>query len=215
MENKTLILIGSTGAVGQEVLKQALDHPDVSQVKAYTRRPLGQTHPKLVNQVLDFDNLPDTKALWHGHAVICTLGTTIKIAKTPEAFQHVDLHLPAKVAALSAQAGTACFVLNSSLMANPNAKGFYLRTKGLAEQAVKEAGFDSVVLARPGLLDAKREESRPGELAGIWASRAANPLLPKRLRSVKPTHLAREMLKHALAAPQGVTVLESECFQPN
>jgi hypothetical protein len=45
------------------------------------------------------------------------------------------------------------------------------------------------------------------------ASRMFNPLLPKRLRSVKVEKLAFVMLQEALKAEPGVKVLESEIFQ--
>lgn len=213
MKSRTLCLVGSTGAVGKEVLAQALQNSQVGQVNAITRRPLAQSHPKLSNHVIDFDNLPNDPALWQADALICTLGTTIKQAGSAAAFQHVDLHLVAQIAAITHYAGTPCFVLNSSMMANPKARGLYLRTKGLAETYVIDTGFDSTVIARPGLLDAEREEFRLGENLGALASRLVNPVLPKRFRSVKTANLATVMLDYALKAPRGTTVLESEAFQ--
>lgn len=209
---KTLLLVGATGVVGQSFLAQALAHPNVGKVIALTRKPL-TPHPKLLNQIIDFEAIPQEAPWWQADALICTLGTTIKVAKTAERFRFVDYTLVAQFAALAAQHTVPCFVLNSSMMANPKAKGLYLRTKGEAEQAVKNSGIPSVVIARPGLLDGDREEFRLGEEIGVIASRIAKPLLPKRLRSVKVKNLARVMLEEALLAEQGVKVLESECFQ--
>ena len=209
---KTVLLVGATGVVGQSVLAQALAHPNVGKVVALTRKPI-TPHPKLLNQVIDFNAIPEEAPWWQTDAVICTLGTTIKVAKTTERFRFVDYTLVAQFAALAAQHAVPCFVLNSSMMADPKAKGLYLRTKGEAEQAVKNAGIPSVVIARPGLLDGDREEFRLGEEIGLIASRLVNPLLPKRLRSVKVVNLARAMLNEALLAEPGVKVLESECFQ--
>jgi len=209
---KTVLLVGATGVVGQNVLAQALAHPNVGKVVALTRKPL-TPHPRLLNQVIDFNAIPEEAPWWQADAVICTLGTTIKVAKTTERFRFVDYTLVSQFAALAAQHTVPCFVLNSSMMADPKAKGLYLRTKGEAEQAVKNAGIPSVVIARPGLLDGDREEFRLGEEIGLIASRLINPLLPKRLRSVKVDNLARVMLHEALLAEPGVKVLESECFQ--
>lgn len=209
---KTLLLVGATGVVGQNVLAQALAHPKVGKVVALTRKPI-TPHPKLLNQVIDFNAIPEEAPWWQADAVICTLGTTIKVAKTAERFRFVDYTLVSQFAALAAQHTVPCFVLNSSMMADPKAKGLYLRTKGEAEHAVKNAGIRSVMIARPGLLDGDREEFRLGEEIGLIASRLVNPLLPKRLRSVKVENLARVMLNEALRAEPGVKVLESECFQ--
>ncbi|WP_394673232.1 NAD(P)H-binding protein [Limnobacter sp.] len=209
---KTLLLVGATGVVGHSVLAQALAHPNVGKVVALTRKPI-TPHPKLLNQVIDFNAIPEEAPWWQADAVICTLGTTIKAAKTAEQFRFVDYTLVAQFAALAAQHAVPCFVLNSAMMANPKAKGLYLRTKGEAEQAVRNADIPSVVIARPGLLNGQREEFRLGEEIGLIASRMLNPLLPKRLRSVKVDMLARTMLIEALNAEPGTKVLESEIFQ--
>lgn len=42
-----LILTGATGFAGGEVLRQALTDPMIERVTVLTRRPLGQSHPKL------------------------------------------------------------------------------------------------------------------------------------------------------------------------
>lgn len=209
---KTILLVGATGLVGQSVLAQALANPQVGKVVALTRKPI-TPHPKLLNQLIDFNAIPEEAPWWQADAVICTLGTTIKAAKTAEQFRFVDYTLVAQFAALAAQHAVPCFVLNSAMMASPKAKGLYLRTKGEAEQAVRNAGISSVVIARPGLLDGDREEFRFGEEIGLMASRLLNPVLPKRLRSVKVEKLARVMLEEALTAEQGIKVLESESFQ--
>lgn len=209
---KIVLLVGATGVVGQSVLAQAIAHPNVGKVVALTRKPI-TPHPKLLNQVIDFNAIPEEAPWWQADAVICTLGTTIKAAKTSELFRFVDYTLVSQFATLAAQHTVPCFVLNSSMMADPKAKGLYLRTKGEAEQAVKNAGIPSVVIARPGLLDGNREEFRLGEEIGLIASRLVKPLLPKRLRSVKVENLARVMLSEALLAEPGVKVLESDVFQ--
>lgn len=209
---KTLLLIGATGVVGQSLLAQALAHPEVGKVVALTRKPI-TPHPKLLNQVIDFNAIPEEAPWWQADALVCTLGTTIKVAKTAEQFRFVDYTLVSQFAALAAQHAVPCFVLNSAMMADPKAKGLYLRTKGEAEQAVRNAGIPSVVIARPGLLDGDREEFRLGEEIGLIASRLINPVLPKRLRSVKVAKLAQTMLNEALKAEPGVKVLESESFQ--
>lgn len=214
----TLLLFGSTGVVGLEVLKQALANPLVSRVTAVTRRPLpasllAQHDGKLSNPVVDMAALPAEAPWWRADALICTLGTTIKQAGSADRFRAIDLHLVQAVAQAAAQHGTHTFVLNSSTMANPQARGLYLRTKGEAEQSVMNAGFKRVVLARPGLLDGHREEFRLGEEIGIKLSRLANPLLPKRWRSVKVPKLAQAMLAQALGGTPGVTILESDAFQ--
>ncbi|HWE22931.1 MAG TPA: NAD-dependent epimerase/dehydratase family protein, partial [Myxococcales bacterium] len=42
-----VILFGATGMVGQGVLRECLLDPDVTEVLAVSRAPIGQKHPKL------------------------------------------------------------------------------------------------------------------------------------------------------------------------
>lgn len=209
---KTIILAGATGAIGSLILELASTHEQIGHVIALTRRPI-EPLPKVSNEIVDFDRLPKDAPWWKADAVICALGTTRKQAGSDEAFERVDFHMPANLALMAHTHQIPCFVLNSSMMANPDAKGLYLRTKGRAEQSVIKAGFDSVVIARPGLLDAQREESRPAEYMGILASRLFNPILPKKYRSVPAKNLAKRMLDEAIRSPAGVHYLESDQFQ--
>lgn len=99
-----VLLIGATGLVGQSVLRQALQHPQVEQVIAPTRRPL-PAHARLLNPVVDFDALPSDADWWAVDAVICTLGTTIKKAGSQAAFRRVDHDLPLRVAQIALRHG--------------------------------------------------------------------------------------------------------------
>ena len=160
MKAKTLrlLLVGATGAVGQQVLKQALLDERVSAVCAVTRRPLDAekfpAEPKLENIVVDFSALPD-RPVWCGvNAVICTLGTTIKAAGSKAAFAAIDLELPVSIARKAKAAGATRFGLNSSLGANALSPNFYLRTKGDAEEQITSLGYSSLTIVRPSLIDA-------------------------------------------------------------
>ena len=80
-----LLLVGATGLVGSHVLKLALANDKISRVVVLTRRPINitkQAKLKIVN--VDFDALPNPAEWWQAGAVICTLGTTMKKAKSKE-----------------------------------------------------------------------------------------------------------------------------------
>lgn len=209
-----LLLLGATGAVGSEVLRLALLHPQVQQVVAPTRRPLnvGAGHPKLLNPVTDFAQ-PD--AVLHSpgveglDAVVCALGSTIKQAGSQTAFAAVDRDLPVSLARAAQRLGAHSLALNSSLGASARGN-FYLRTKSEAEQALRALGFASYTVVRPSLIDAQRTQSRPGERVGLWVSHLLGPLVPRRYRPVSATAIANTLLNAALAAEPGERIIESE-----
>ena len=121
-----LLLVGATGAVGQAVLRQALGEKRIAQIVVPTRRPLGGEfagHEKLLNPVIDFTRLPEVSAWWKVDAVVCTLGTTIKVAGSQAAFAAIDRDLPIAVARLAREAGATRCALNSSLGASARGSG--------------------------------------------------------------------------------------------
>ena len=66
---KQLMLVGSTGLVGGQVLEQALADPAVARVVAPTRRSL-VPHPKLLNPLVDFERLPEDADWWAVDSVV-------------------------------------------------------------------------------------------------------------------------------------------------
>jgi uncharacterized protein YbjT (DUF2867 family) len=205
------MIVGATGAVGRQVLATALADPRFDEVVAATRRPL-PAHAKLLNPVVDFTHLPVGADWWQVDAVICALGTTIKAAGSQAAFAAVDRDLPILVAKLARQAGATRYALNSSLGASLTGN-FYLRTKAQAEAGIRDCGYPVFTIVRPSLIDASREQSRPGEAAGILVARFLRPLIPSRYRAVKPEAIARALLDGVLVAQPGEHVIESERLQ--
>src|SRR3546814_6672143 len=87
--------------VGQLVLARLLESPGVARVVAPTRRPLALRQPVLENPVVDFDALPADAPWWAVDAAICTLGTTLAVAGSRDAFRRVDHDYPLAVARLA------------------------------------------------------------------------------------------------------------------
>lgn len=208
-----VLLSGATGLVGREVLQMALQVDSISQVVAPTRRPL-PAHPKLLNPLVDFAQLPAAAEWWRAEAAICALGTTMRDAGSQAAFRQVDVDYVLAFARLARASGTPAFALTSSLGADAASRNFYLRTKGEAEQAVRALGFDSLTLVRPSLIGGARAQRRPLERAGMRALQALAPCLPRRYRVVPAARIAHALLRAALTATPGSTVIDSEALQP-
>lgn len=204
-----LILIGATGLVGSQVLKLALENEKVEKVIALTRTPL-DTHPKLVNEIVNFDHLPDKEFLWQGDALICTLGSTIKKAKTKENFKRVDFDYPLEAARLAKKYGTSCYILNSAKGASRHSLFFYSRVKGELEEELKKLSFPSLIIVRPGLIGGKRNEPRPAEEMAQCFYKVFNPFLPAKMKINPAFKIAQTLLEKALVKKLGVEIIESE-----
>jgi len=204
-----LLLVGATGLVGREVLRLALSDARVSQVVAPVRKPL-PAHPKLDAPLVDFDRLPPDAPWWRVDAVICTLGTTMKVAGTRQLFRRVDHDYPLAVARLALAAGTRTYALNSAAGANAGSRIFYNRVKGELERDLEALGFRSLTYVRPGLIGGERDEARAGEGAALRLLRVLGPVLPRRWRINPAPRIAAALLEAALAAAPGVHVVASE-----
>ena len=210
----SLLLVGATGAVGQVVLRQALAEKRITRIVAPTRRPLEAGfvgNPRLLNPVIDFARLPEEAAWWKVDAVVCSLGTTIKVAGSQAAFAAVDRDLPIAFARLAREAGATRYALNSSLGASARGS-FYLRTKAEAEQGIIDLGFASTTIVRPSLIDTERQDARLGEQAGLLFAQVLRPLIPRRYRAVSPEAIAAALLRGVLDGRPGTTAVESDAL---
>lgn len=205
----TVLLVGATGLVGQAVLQWALADARVLRVVAPTRRAL-PAHPKLFNPLVNFDHLPEDADWWAVDAVICTLGTTIKVAGSKADFYRVDHDLPLQVGRLALRHGAKAYALNSALGADPASRVFYSRTKGELERDLGALGFASLTFVRPGLIGGDRQQARPAEQAAVKVSQWLRPVLPPRYRVVPAERIAHHLLASALAGTPGTHVLMSE-----
>jgi uncharacterized protein YbjT (DUF2867 family) len=211
-QQKTIIILGASGLVGQQLLRQALDDERIGRVIAPSRRPL-PLHPKLLNPIVDFEALPATQEYWQADALLCALGTTMRLAGSQSAFRRVDHDYVLNAAKLAREAGTGCFVLNSSTGSKADAGSFYLRVKAETERDLAALQFPSLVIVRPSLLDGDgvaRPDQRTGETIAIFMAKLLGFFLPKRLRPVTTAKVATAMLDAGLSAKCGKHFIESE-----
>ncbi|WP_342315469.1 NAD-dependent dehydratase [Lysobacter sp. FW306-1B-D06B] len=206
-----LLVVGSTGLVGRHALTLALAHPQIETVVAPVRRPL-PAHPRLLSPVVDSDALPADAPWWHVDAVVCALGTTMRIAGSEAAFRRVDHDYPLAVARLARAHGATTYALNSALGADTGSRVFYSRVKGEVEHDLAAMGFDSLTFVRPGLIGGDREEFRAGERAAMVVLRALHPVLPKRWRINPAERIAQALIDAAVHARPGTHVVSSQAL---
>ena len=203
-----LLLLGATGLVGSHVLDMAIADERIDEVIAPTRRPIPE-QPGLVAPLVDFDSLPEDAPWWRAEAVICALGTTMRKARSREAFRRVDYHYPLQAARIARAHGVPTFVLNSAMGADPHSRYFYNRVKGELERDLRQAGFESLTFVRPGLISGEREEFRLAERVAEVALKAAAPVLPRKWRVNPAQHIALAMLEAAVEGRAGERTVES------
>ncbi len=196
MERKVALIVGATGAVGRHLLQHLLSSNEYSSVIALVRRGLEIEHPKLEERIIKFEELEHLQMNDSVNDVFCCLGTTIKKAKTKQAMKKIDVDYPLLVAGLSRQLGAEKFLVVSAVGANVDSRFFYSRLKGLLEDKLKLAGFNTLYLFQPSLLLGERNEFRLGEVVASKLAPIISPLLVGRLKKYKPIEV--ETVAHAM-----------------
>jgi len=209
---RTAIIIGASGLVGSHLLDELLNSSDFTAITALLRRPVDIRHPKLTQQVIDFERLDDL-ALPQADDVFCCLGTTIKAAGSQAAFRRVDYSYVHDIARLALTADARQFLLVSSMGANARSPFFYMRTKGEIEEALRRLPYASVSVFRPAYLSGVRKQHRPAEaLAGALMQRLAF-LMPRTYRPIAARAVALAMLDQARQCRPGFNIIESGQLQ--
>ncbi|MBL7994222.1 NAD(P)H-binding protein [bacterium] len=213
---RTALLVGASGLIGKSCLDALLRDELYSKVIAFVRKPLPLQHPKLQQQIVDFDNLEYHAHLIKAADVFCCLGTTIRIAGSKGAFYKVDFTYPYNIAIIAAHNGVGQFLIVTSLGASAQSKVFYNRVKGTVEDAVAGLKFKGVHIFRPSLLLGERNEFRPGEKIAMFLFRIFGFILIgrwKKYRAIRASVVAEAMVTMAKLDLQGIRKYESDVIQ--
>lgn len=204
------LVIGATGAVGKDLVRQLIDDSSVERVDVFVRREVNIPADKLVVHVVDFDH-PETWAdQLQGDVLFSCLGTTIKTAGSQEAQWKVDYTYQFEAAKAAKANGVKNYVLVSSIGANPKSKVFYTRMKGELDDAVQKLGFEGCFILRPPSL-IRKESDRIGEKVGIVALKAFNAIGLLRTWTPMPTEaVAAAMIRLAKSGRKGVEIINSQ-----
>ena len=143
--------------VGEGVLLQCLNHPDVEQVLVINRRPGGVSHPKLreIIQRDFFDLAPIEQQLSGFDACFFCLGVS-SVGMSKDEYRHNTYDLTLNVARLLAKLNpemTFCYVTGAGTDSSEQGRVAWARVKGAAENALLRL-FKQAYMFRPGFMKA-------------------------------------------------------------
>ncbi len=199
--------------MGGHLLRLLLTSERYSQVISIGRHDLPLIHPKLEQQVVDFENIKSYAATLAVDDVFCCLGTTIKKAGSKEIFYKVDHNYVVQLAQSTAKKGAAQFLVVSAMGADSGSLVFYNKVKGEMERDVQQQPFNAVHIFRPSLLLGEREEQRTGE---EFASKVMTPLSKlmigplEKYKPIEAETVANAMLAAATLEKPGVNIYPSD-----
>ena len=209
---KTALLFGSSGLVGEQILNRLTNDVNYSKIKIFVRSEPEIHSNKLEIIKTDFNDLENFKDYIKGDDCFFCIGTTKQNSPNKNEYKRVELEIPKKIAQIARTNLVNSFIFVSSIYANPNSSGDYVKFKGLVEEELKKLNFSNLVILRPSFLMGDRKENRAGEKIGILTFRLLSPLLIGPIKKMKPINsekVAKAMIKIA-NENLGKTIFESD-----
>ena len=219
--NMIAIISGGSGLVGTQLMHQFFQQKAYDYVIAVGRRKLTLKHAKLVQVVVDFDNLEevnleerlrdkDIGGLNHSlinllqkgdytmHAY-CALGTTIKAAGSKEMFSKIDHDYVVEFANWTRRLGASKFLYVSAIGANAKSSIFYNKVKGRVEDDLKKVPFEYLGIFQPSILMGNRKESRLAEDVGKVVMRLITAVgIYRKYKPIYDYQVAKAMVHFAM-----------------
>jgi hypothetical protein len=190
------ILTGATGMVGEGVLHECLEHPDVEAVLVIGRKDCGVQHPKM-RQLLHSDFLdirPLEPQLRGYNACFFCLGVSSIGMKEPEYSRmthELTLHV-AKILSSTNPDMTFCYVSGSGTDSSENGRFMWARVKGRTENDLFRLPFRQVFAFRPGYMHPTRglKNTLKGYRYITWLYPLMRGLFPHRIITLAELGLA-------------------------
>ena len=200
---KSALVLGATGVVGRELVRELCENENYDKIIVWARRELKFSHEKLETQIVNFSdvkNMPPREI----DEIFCALGTTMKQAGSRGQFYKIDVSYPVNIAKWGIASGASRFALISSQGADERSRFFYLRAKGKAEKKIAALGFKSLQIARLPAIKSEREQVRIGELFTIWLFGLLPKFILKNYRPMSAKDIAASVIAAAQTEAKGV-----------
>ena len=166
MEQRTAIVFGATGLVGNLLLEELGNTGNYSAIRIFVRQSTGISSPDVEEIITDFSNISRFGAKIKGDDLFICLGTTIKKAGSIENMENIDRDLCVEIALLARQNGVSRIAVVSLDWCRPILEDYYLRIKGRWSRGILAAGFEKTVIVRPSMLMGGKKGKAPGRNSG-------------------------------------------------
>jgi len=142
--------------VGEGVLHECLQHPDVERVLVVGRKTCGISHPKLTEMLHDdfFDLSPIEKKMTNYDACLFCLGTT-SLRKSEAEYNKMTYTLTINFATTLSKLNpgmTFCYISGAATDSTEKGRAMWARVKGKTENDLMKLPFKHVYNFRPGYI---------------------------------------------------------------
>ncbi|MGW0664507.1 NAD(P)H-binding protein [Streptodolium elevatio] len=166
------LVFGATGTAGSAVVARCLADERIGEVRAATRRPLGLSHPRLIEvQCADFGDLSPIRAALSGvSGCFFCLGASSARVRDADAYREITLgYAVAAAEALAAASPEHTFHFLSARGADPRSRLRWARVKAEAETRLAGINPRRLLVYRPAYIH-PAPDRRPGMAARATAA---------------------------------------------
>lgn len=211
-QSLAIVILGATGAVGSEVLKELLVIPNIGTITLLGRRIIPSVdRSNVVQRTIDIHDPTTYVEYVKGHDVaICTLGVGEPSRISKEEFVRIDKTAVIQFAQACKLNGVRHFELLASVGISAASSSFYLRTKGELVEELKALNFERLSIFQPSMI--LTPSNRYGIMQGItlfvWpliSTLFFGPL--RKFKGVKIESLGRAMARNVLSGKKGLEYL--------
>ena len=150
------IITGTTGMVGEGVLHECLNHPEVESVLVINRRTINMNHPKLkeivINNFYDFSVI--VEQLKGYNACFFCLGTT-SVGKKKDEYTKITFDITKALADTLVKLNpdlTFCYISGAGTDSSEKGRSMWARIKGRTENYILNLGFRQAFAFRPAII---------------------------------------------------------------
>jgi hypothetical protein len=208
-----VILTGSTGMVGEGVLLECLQHPDVESILVINRRPCGITHPKLKEIIhIDFSELLPIESRLSGYdACFFCAGVSSVGMKEPE-YTRITYDLTMSFAQTLSKLNpdmTFCYVSGAGTDSSEKGRMMWARVKGKTENDLMKLQFRNVYAFRPAFMKPAKGQKNASSFYKyiMWLYPALHSLFPQYFGTLRDVGLA---MINCIIYGSGKKVLETK-----
>jgi len=190
------IVTGATGMVGEGVMHECLEHPDVEQVLIVNRRPSGFSHPKL--KELLHSNFYDVSSIENDlkgyNACFFCLGVS-SVGLNETEYHKLTYDLTTHVAETLARLNNDmvfCYVSGAATDSTEKGKSMWARVKGKTENRLMQLPFKKAYMFRPGYMHPTKGLKNTLKLvkAVSWLYPILHPVFPGSMCTLKEVGVA-------------------------
>jgi hypothetical protein len=150
------IITGVTGMVGEGVLHECLNHPDVEAILVINRKPCGVKHKKLKEIIhTNFFDLSSIENQLAGYNACYFCAGVSSMGKKEDEYKRITYDLTLNFAKVLLKLNpdmTFCYVSGSGTDSTEKGKLKWARVKGITENDLLELGFKDAYMFRPGYI---------------------------------------------------------------